>query len=213
MGEKSYKTIRILSQLLATVVIVFNIYIITLNAYNYRLRELEKRIMKENNIVHFDTSILVVGMNLIVLIFGNFTVTTKSKCLIETYCSFIYYYNIFIALFCAYILSLYKIDFASKASQAIRPTDTTNTLLRTHFNENPNGNVIFILKNYMFELYNWTCLGHVLTLCINYFNMFLFSYILSMKLKKSRTRQTTQNHTAGMTDDQLKVRRAVQLTD
>ncbi|OQS54971.1 hypothetical protein EHP00_1336 [Ecytonucleospora hepatopenaei] len=212
-NTKSYKTCKFFVQIFTMIGIMTNIGCFCVNFYHYKILRVESKLMMAYFITHSEFGLLLLGCNLVLLIFCNCGVTSCSKVVMKIYKKVAFFYSVFLAILVAYFLTLYKVEFGSKAGEAT-------------FSGNADGGMIFSLFtglsqnlavkkaidqfNYILILTN---INNILIIIINFITIFMVRIVLNIKIEvvlPDPPKIKTFEH-VGMSTASLKRRRIISL--
>lgn len=163
--------------------VIANILCFALNLYYYKILKVESNLMMAYFFTHAEFGLLILGMSIVLMIFCNCGVTSCSKTVMIMYKKVTLIYSIFLCIFIAYFLTLYKVEFGSRAGEATFSGKTEGGLIMSMFpglNQNLATKKVIDQFNYLLIMSN-LCNG--LSLVVNILTVLLVKIVLKITIE------------------------------
>ncbi|KAL6122334.1 hypothetical protein NUSPORA_00635 [Nucleospora cyclopteri] len=209
----AYRNCRAITQITTLIAVISNMLAICMNLYYYKMLRVESVLMAAYYLTYGDTSILCLGINLLIMAFSNCGVTSAKKIWMKMYVKIAGFYSVFLLIINTYLLTIYKIEFESRAGEAVNSKTPTGGLIIGMFsNTIPSIALRLTIKQFTYLLYT-TALIHLLTIFINFINILIVKFIISIRINKQPIETPTIEDVceAGMNTNVLEKRRIVSL--
>ena len=203
-----FKTCKILTQLLTLIGIILNIICFGVNLYYYKLLKVESSLMQPYFITHCELGLLVLGGNLVILIFCNCGVTSYNKVIMKMYKKTAIVYSFIIVCLVTYFLTLYIVEFNSRAGEAVYAGTQDGGFIMAMYSGNTNAVAVKNVTSQFKYILTTTCICDVLCIGINILSILLIKIIINIKLevKEEPKPKIKEIEHAGMSTTSLKRR-------
>lgn len=211
----AYKNCKRVTQIFTLIGIMMNISAIALNIYNYKMLRIESVLMMGYYITHTELGLFFLASNLIIMIFASCGITSARKSLMVVYNKISLGYSGILTLFVIYFMTIFKIEFESRAGEATNSNSAVGGLILGMFSNATPAVALKLTTNQFYFILMCSCACDIISVGINLLTVAMAKIILRIKITQAPTdlpkMESAQN--VGLTTGSLKKMRIISLDD